>query len=351
MTSTPFLHSRLTLETLQLLSRNLSDLLAAKTPLPQAVALLAKQKNPPRLAAALAAITADLPGGATAAEAFLRHETVFGTLFCQLIAQGETTGDLASCLARLADYYEQTDSFNKKIFRTIKYPAIVLAGITGTIIVVLTAFVAAALPRAGARHHALPHAAETIIAALSYPASHRGLLAAFLAASLLVIIGAWYANVSTRGSINRWRLKSPFFRNVGRKKTLWHFSNTLSVLVSCGMKPSAALETAAAAVKNAALYKKISPVLQRKETNADAALSLLLKESELFPPLIVDALTDHPQPPNGPEPLKQISEFYKEETIVAITANCLIFGPAIVVILGLLGIGILIAFYPPVCNP
>ena len=347
MISIRFRKSNLKPSELGTLARNLAVIIAEKQPLPRSLESLSKQAVPEKIGKVLSRITAEIRKGNTLAAAILKQEHSIGSFFCQTVVCSESAGTLGNLLVQLAEYYGKDDSFQKKISRLLKYPALIAAGTIGIFSALLAFMIPAAVRKITMTgSDPLPAATKIALVAITFIAAHWQVLL------LLVIISFLFFMCLLRSDAQPhwleriiWNL--PHVNNFSKKKSLRRFSHALYFLLSGGLSPVQALTIATETIKNDVLRDKLI-FAARKDAVKNFSLADCFKRADIYPPVIIDMLLDTQKQQNGFQLFKKIADFYEEEIEAATNAFVVIIEPVIVIIMGLLGGGILLALYLPV---
>jgi type IV pilus assembly protein PilC len=310
-------------------------------PLPERLESLSNQETGKKVVAVLSLIAAELRNGSTFTAAIQKQSSRLGLFFCRTAAQGEAAGTLAPLLTFLADFYEKNDLFEKKINRTLRYPAIVLVITIAAIAALLAFFVPAAARSITMYRGTLPAVTKITLAVITFLSVHRQSALIFLL--LLLGVPASLRLVNARQPWQSlletilWAI--PVFGNFRRGYSLRRIAAGLSFLSAAGVNYCEALPLTAETVPNASLRHKLLRAAQEKHPSLAAAL----KAVGIFPPGILGTIS------NGNEgaQFNKIAEFYEEEVLAAVNAIVLVIEPFIVAIAGLLGVGILLALYLP----
>jgi type IV pilus assembly protein PilC len=312
--------------------------------LPERLESLSNQETDKKVVDVLSLIAAELRNGSTFTAAIQKQSSRLGLFFCRTAAQGEAAGTLAPLLTFLADFYEKNDLFEKKINRTLRYPAIVLVITIAAIAALLAFFVPAAARSITMYHGTLPAVTKITLAVITFLSVHRQSALIFLLLLLGVPAGLRLANarvpwVPWQSLLETILWAIPVFGNFRRGYSLRRIAAGLSFLSAAGVTYCEALSLAAETVPNASLRHKLLRAEQEKHPSLTAAL----KAAGIFPPGILGTIS------NGNEgaQFNKIAEFYEEEVLAAVNAIVLVIEPFIVAIAGLLGVGILLALYLP----
>jgi type IV pilus assembly protein PilC len=315
-------------------------------PLPERLESLSKQEADKKLGDVLSLIAAELQKGSTFAGALQKQASRLGFFFCRIAALGETAGIRGPLLARLADFYEKDDRFDKKIHRTLRYPAVVLFVTTAAIAAVLAFFVPAAARSLSGYTGILPAATKITLGIIAFISLHRQsvFLIVLLVCGFCACLPCLYVRLPWLEKIS-WTI--PVFGNLCRDKSLRGMASGISFLLSIDLAPSETLTIMAETAPTALLRHKLLRAAQKKPGNTES-LTAALKTHEVFPAGILDMLPDAKEPLLEGEPFEKMAGFYEEEILAAVNAIVMVIEPLIVAVSGLLGGGILLALYLPV---
>jgi type II secretory pathway component PulF len=331
------------------LARNLATIITAKRPLAESLEALSKQTTAEKLSAVLSLVAADLRKGSSLASAFQTQQRSVGLFFCQVVTQGETTGNLGPLLAHMADYYEKITRFRKKIFCTLKYPTIVVSITTGALGTALAFFVPAAVRSIQTYAGTLPPVTKIALAAVTLVPDHRQLFLALIVLFILFSACLWYTNDRLQW-LEKIAWNIPLLGNLYRGNSLRRISSILSFLLSNGMNPSKALEITAETVKSTRLRIQLVRAAQEETGNNESLSAAFYASGGVFPSFILDTLSHTKEHRNRGEQFKKTAELYEEEIEASVTALVLVIEPLFVAITGLLGVGILVALYLPMLH-
>jgi type IV pilus assembly protein PilC len=326
-------------------TRQLAAMTSAGLPLVQCLDILASQTENPLLAKAVQQISGDIQVGSTLADSMGKHQKIFNSLFCNMVAAGEASGNLDGVLSRLAEYQEKAEQLRRKIKGAMAYPVIV-GVIAVAVSIIMLAFI-------------VPTFAKMFTdsgGALPLPTQICMNLSDFLRKYLFVIIGGMIGfvialrqyNTTEKGKFNidTIKLKLPIFGDLERKSAVSRFSQTLATLLTSGVTILEALSITAKTSGN----KVIEKGLQRTLEKITGGLSIAepLKDTGVFPPMVISMIAVGEKTGDLSEMLIKISEFYKEEVDAAVDALTAVIEPIMIVGLGGGIGGILISMYLPI---
>jgi type IV pilus assembly protein PilC len=330
---------------LALFARHFSAILASGMLPAKAIELLVKQTTDKTILTVLGLIVSDMQKGSNLAQAFSKQKRIFGTFFCSIISSGEASGNLKMLLAKVSEYYEKNDLFQKKIVRSLKYPLFIWVGTLGSLCTMLLYLIPAVMKKISHFSGTIPAPTAILFSLLHFLYFHL-FLVIILSITLFAIVVALFLLCDVLEWVELILLKIPMYGNVRRKNSLRRFSLTLSFLLSNGLDFYNALKIAASTL-NSRFLGNPNQVLQNTPKDIYSLLETL-KNGELYPALIGEMLFDRNRNSANEEVLlTKIAEFYQEEVDVTLGAFFLVFGPATMTFLGLLGGGTLVALYMP----
>jgi type IV pilus assembly protein PilC len=339
----PFLDN-VKLQDVSRFTRQFSAMTSAGLPLVQCLDILGSQTENKKLAAAVKQISSDIQGGNTLADALSKHPSIFNTLFCNMVAAGEASGSLDTVLSRLADYLEKSDALRRKIKGAMTYPVIVLCIAIVATVVMLTLVVPTFAQMFADTGGTLPLPTQIVMNLSTF-------LKTFFPLIILSVIGVvaaiTYYNKTPTGKLNidRLKLNIPVFGDLERKSSISRFAQTLSTLLTSGVTILDALSITAKTAGNKVLEKGIIRTLER--ISGGLTIAEPLKETGIFPPMVIHMIAVGEKTGDLAEMLKKISEFYQEEVDAATEALTSVIEPIMIIFIGIVVGGILIAMYLP----
>ena len=269
---------------LALFTRQLAALLGSNLPMEQAFDALTEQAERPYLRELIAAIRADLMGGASLSDALSNHPKDFADIYRALVSSGEQTGQLAKVLSRLADYLENRNSLVQKLRLAFTYPAIVTVVAFLIVIFLLTYVVPQIVSVFASTKQQLP-LLTTIMLALSGFVRQWGWLVA------LIVIFSWIMwqrslrDPDRKMRWHRWLLRAPMIGRFQRSLNTSRFASTLAITTSAGVPILRALHTSRDTLSNMAMRQQVD-----EATNAvreGVSLARALGEQQHFPPMLI----------------------------------------------------------------
>ena len=327
-------------------TRQFATMIDAGLPLVQCLEILASQQENKTFKKTLTEIRQSVEGGATFAAALKQHPKVFSSLYANMVEAGEAGGILDTILNRLAQYMEKAMSLKKKVKSAMIYPSTIVS-VAVVVVIFLLVFV---IPTFKAMF-------EGFGAALPLPTQIVLELSRIVRTYFLVGLGRhrgrdrrrskwWYGTEAGRNKIDAFLLKTPVFGILIRKVAVAKFTRTLGTLISSGVAILDGLDitarTAGNKVVEAAVLRTRASIAEGK-TIADP-----LRESGVFPPMVVQMIAVGEQTGALDAMLGKIADFYDEEVDTAVANLTSLLEPMLMVFLGVVIGGVVIAMYLPI---
>jgi type IV pilus assembly protein PilC len=329
---------------LAVFTRQFSVMIDAGLPLVQCLEILATQQENKTFARILQQTRMDVEGGASLADAMRKHPKAFDELFVNMIAAGEAGGILDTILKRLATYIEKAVKLKSQVKGAMIYPIAVIsiAGIVVAVILwkVIPTF-AAMFEGLGAQ---LPLPTRIVISMSNWFVRLLPFLV-LIAVAGGFLIRRYYATYGGRRTIDRMVLKLPILGVIMQKIAVARFCRTLATLISSGVPILDGLEITARTAGNAIVEDAIMSV--RKAVESGMTLAQPLKESGVFPPMVVQMIGVGEQTGALDAMLSKIADFYEDEVDQAVANLLTLLEPVMIVFLGVTVGGIVISMYLP----
>jgi type IV pilus assembly protein PilC len=326
-------------------TRQFATMINAGLPLVQSLNILAAQTENKTLAGVTRAVVYDVESGNTLADAFSKHPNAFSSLYVNMVAAGEAGGILDTILLRLATFLEKNDALVRKVKGAMIYPGVIIA-VAGIAIAVLLVFVIPTFETMFASANLeLPLPTRVVIAM-------SGFLIGYWWAILAAVGAAWfgtkayYRTPAGRLQIDALMLKAPVLGDVIRKSAVSRFTRTLGTLVSSGVSILEGLEITAKTAGNQVVHNAVME--SRQSIAGGETIAAPLEKSKVFPPMVISMIAVGEQTGGLDEMLSKIADFYDEEVDVAVSALLSLMEPMMIVGLGVIVGGMVIAMYLPI---
>lgn len=325
-------------------TRQFATMIGAGLPMVQCLDILAQQMESLAFRKVIAEVRDSVSSGSTLAEALGKHKKVFDDLYCSMVEAGEVGGALDTILVRLAVFREKADALNRKVKGAMVYPAVIMVVAAGVTLAMLTYIVPVFAKMFENLGSELPGPTRMVLAISNFLRSYYWFFI------LLAIAGAigfryWVKTDQGRLAFDKFKLKIPIIGTVIRKTAVARFTRTLGTLISSGVSILDALGTTAKTAGNRVVQDAIKKsVLSIAEGET---ITQPLKESGVFPPMVIQMISVGEKTGGLDEMLEKIANFYDEEVDAAVAALTSIIEPVIIVFMGVVIGGILIAMYLP----
>ena len=328
-------------------TRQFATMIDAGLPLVQCLDILGTQMDNPTFRRVIFAIKAKVESGSTFADALKDHPRVFDELYVQLCQAGEVGGILDTILNRLATYKEKSEKLKRKVRGAMIYPAIVLTvavGVTAVLLLRVTPVFAKMFSDFG---QALPAPTQFVVDLSAFLQSYFFVLVG-IGVGIVAAVVMTYRNPAGRRVIDRTLLKLPLFGPVIRKVAVARFTRTLGTMISSGVPILDALDVTAKTAGNRIIEEGIYYVRTKISEGKNIAGPLL--ETKVFPPMVVQMIGVGEATGAMDAMLNKIADFYDDEVDTAIAGLTSLIEPVMMVFLGVVVGGFLIAMYLPIFN-
>ncbi len=330
---------------LAIFTRQFSVMIDAGLPLVQCLDILGSQEEDKNFAAVIGQTRGDVESGASLADAMRKHPRTFDPLFTNMVAAGEAGGILDTILKRLATYIEKAVKLTGQVKSAMIYPVavIVIAALVVTVILwkVIPTF-AQLFAGLGAE---LPLPTRVVIWLSNSLVSYFPFLLALIVGTGWGI-AAYYRTDNGRHTIDRILLKTPILGDILRKIAVARFCRTLATLISSGVPILDGLEITAKTSGNAIIEDAV--MLTRKSIERGETISSPLKETAVFPAMVVQMIGVGEATGALDTMLAKIADFYEEEVDAAVAGLLTLLEPVMIAFLGVVVGGIVIAMYLPI---
>jgi type IV pilus assembly protein PilC len=317
----------------------------AGLPLVQALDILAKQTENKALASATRDIVFDVESGHTVADALAKHPNAFSELYVNMVAAGEAGGILDTILMRLATFMEKNDALIRKVKGAMIYPAVIMS-VAVIAITVLLMFVIPVFEQMFASvNMALPLPTRVVIGLSDFLRSQWYLIAGGMAAGVW-LLRRYYNTPGGKLAIDRNLLKLPVLGDVLRKSAVSRFTRTLGTLISSGVSILDGLEITAKTAGNRVIQDAI--MQSRASIAGGDTIAAPLQKSNVFPPMVISMIAVGEQTGGLDEMLSKIADFYDEEVDAAVSGLLALLEPVMIVFLGIVVGGMVVAMYLPI---
>ena len=340
-----WLRPKVTNKDVVVFTRQLSTMIDAGLPLVQCMQILARQQDNPTFKEMLLAIQADLETGTTMADAMRKHDKVFDNLYCNMIEAGEMGGILDTILQRLAAFKEKAMTLARKIKGAMTYPAICLA-IAILVLAVILIFVVPVFDKMFQDFgSALPGPTQFVVNMSNWVKKYFVLM---LIAIFVFVWGIKRIYKTERGklAIDSALLRSPVIGDLLRKVAVAKFTRTLSTMLQSGVPILDALDVTARTAGNKVIELAIIRIAAAIAEGRPIAEPM--EEAQVFPPMVVQMVNVGESVGALDTMLEKIADFYDEEVDQAVANLTAMIEPFMMVFLGGMIGGLVVAMYLPI---
>ena len=323
-------------------SRQIATMMTSGVPMVQSFDIIADGQKNVRFKNILLDIKQSIEGGAALHEALAQHPLLFDELYCNLVHAGETS----AVLDTVATYKERTEALKKKIKKALFYPMMVLAVVFIVILIMLLFVVpvfAKTFEDAGA---ALPAPTQLLVDASKFMQSYWFVVIGIIGGAIAAVVIAKKRSLKFAHFMDRLALKMPIMGNIVRNSAIARFARTLGVTFRAGVPLVEALDAVAGATGSIVYGDAVRQM--REDIAVGHQLQMAMKQTSLFPNMVVQMVGIGEESGALDNMLFKVAEFYESEVENAVDTLSTLLEPLIMVVLGTLVGGIVIALYLPI---
>src|SRR5471030_1079083 len=329
-----------------LFTRQLATMMKAGVPLLQSFDIVGKGHANPAVSKLVMDLRGDIETGTSLNQAFRKFPLYFDPLFCNLVGAGEQAGILEDLLTRLAIYKEKTMAMKAKIKSALMYPVSILA-IAFIVTAVIMIWVVPAFKQVFASFGAnLPTPTLVVMAISEFFVQWWYLIFGGIGGAIYFFLQAWKRSLAMQRRMDILLLKAPVFGNVIRKATIARWTRTLATMFAAGVPLVESLDSVGGAAGNA-VYLDATRRIQN-EVSTGTSLTVAMQNADVFPNMVTQMVAIGEESGSLDAMLGKVADFYEEEVDDAVASLSSLMEPAIMVILGVLIGGLVIAMYLPI---
>jgi type IV pilus assembly protein PilC len=336
---------RIKMRDIVIFTRQFSTMINAGLPLVQALDILAQQSENPALKDITRQVVFDVESGNTVADALRKQPRAFSELYVNMVAAGEAGGILDTILMRLAVFMEKNDALIRKVKGAMIYPSVIMSVAAIAITVLLVFVIPTFADMFASANIALPLPTRIVIA-LSGFLKHFWWMMVGGAGAVFYAFKQYYATADGKLNIDRQLLRMPVLGDVLRKSSVSRFTRTLGTLISSGVSILDGLEITAKTAGNRVVQDAIME--SRASIAGGETIAAPLKKSQVFPPMVISMIAVGEQTGGLDEMLSKIADFYDEEVDAAVSGLLSLMEPVMIVFLGVVVGGMVVAMYLPI---
>ena len=327
-------------------TRQLATMMRAGVPLLQSFDIVARGSTNPRVTKLLNDIRGDVETGTSLSQAFRRHPLYFDALYCNLVEAGEAAGILETLLDRLASYQEKTLAIKQKIKGALSYPISVLVVAFIVVTVIMLKVVPAFKDVFTSFGADLPTPTLIVIAISEFFVSYWWALFGSIGGGLYFFFQSWKRSVKMQKAMDRILLKVPIFGNLIYKGAVARWTRTLSTMFAAGVPLVDALDSVGGAAGNAVFAEATEQI--QKDVSTGTSLTVAMQSTNIFPVMVLQMTSIGEESGALDGMLAKAADIYEEEVDEIVKALSSLMEPIIIVFLGTLIGGIVVAMYLPI---
>jgi type IV pilus assembly protein PilC len=345
--SLPFLKQKVKQRAVAIFTRQLATMIDAGLPLVQSLEVLSSQQENKVFKDIIRGIREDVEGGSTFAGALKRHPAAFNELYTNLVVAGEEGGILDTILNRLASYIEKAEALKKKVKSALIYPATIVT-VAVVVVIILMVFVIPVFEtmfKSAGQTLPLP---TIIVLKISKTIKNTYYIIGAALILFFFLFKRYYKTDGGRALVDRLLLSLPVFGPLLRKVAVARFSRTLGTLVSSGVPILDGLSIVSRTAGNRAI--ELAIMNARASIREGETIAEPLGRSGHFPPMVIQMIAVGESTGALDSMLSKIAEFYEDEVDVAVSNLTSLLEPLLMVFLGVVIGGVVIAMYLPIFN-
>lgn len=337
---------KITEKDIALFTRQLATMMRSGVPLLQSFDIAIKGAANPSLARLLNDVRSDVETGSSLSQAFSRHPDYFDKLFCNLVAAGEQAGILDSLLDRLATYKEKILAIKSKIKSALFYPIAVVV-VAAIVIAVMMLFVIPEFKSMFSSFGAdLPAPTLIVIAMSDFFVTWWYAIFGSLLAAVMFLAYTYKRSVKMQIAVDRFSLRIPVIGEILRKATIARWARTLSTMFAAGVPLVEALESVGGAAGNHVYFTATRQI--QTEVSTGSSLTVAMQNTEVFPNMMLQMTSIGEESGQLDSMLGKIADFFEQEVDDAVAGLSTLLEPIIMVFLGVVIGGLVVAMYLPI---
>jgi type IV pilus assembly protein PilC len=329
-----------------LFTRQMATMMKAGVPLLQSFDIVGKGHSNPAVQRLLMELKTEVETGSSLAAAFRKYPLHFDALFCNLIAAGEQAGILETLLDRLATYKEKILAIKAKIKGALFYPIAIMV-VAFIITAVIMIFVIPAFKQVFSNFGAdLPAPTLFVMAVSDFFVKYWYIIFTAIGGGVYGFLALWKRSVPVQIFMDRVMLKVPVFGDLVKKSTIARWTRTLSTMFAAGVPLVEALDSVGGASGNYVYVMATKEIQQKVSTGS--SLTAAMQEANVFPNMVIQMVSIGEESGALDNMLGKVADFFEAEVDEAVKSLSSLMEPIIMVVLGVLIGGMVIAMYLPI---
>jgi type IV pilus assembly protein PilC len=337
---------KITDKDITLFTRQLATMMKSGVPLLQAFDIVGKGHSNASVQKLLTQVKTDVESGSSLKQAFEKHPLYFDALFCNLVGAGEQAGILDSLLDRLATYKEKIMAIKSKIKSALFYPIAILV-VAFIITAVIMIFVIPAFKQVFTSFGAdLPAPTLIVMSISDFFVKWWYLIFGGIFGAVYGFLYSWKRSKAVQIAMDRIMLRLPIFGELVRKAAIARWTRTLSTMFAAGVPLVEALDSVAGAAGNYEYYTATKKI--QSDVSTGSSLVVCMQTSEVFPNMVLQMVAIGEEAGSLDGMLSKVADFYEAEVDDAVASLSSLMEPIIMVVLGTLIGGMVVAMYLPI---
>ena len=327
-------------------ARQLATMMAAGVPMVQSLEIVGRGHDNPSMSVLILGIKTNIESGRSLAESLAQFPLYFDDLFVHLVDAGERSGTLETLLDKIATYKEKTEKIKKKVKKALVYPSAVMVVafiVTGIMLYFVVPQFQSLFEGFGAD---LPAFTKLVVALSEFVREYWWMMTLIVGGSIFGFIFMKKRSLKMRRALDRIGLKFPVIGDILYKSSVARFARTLSTMFAAGVPLVEALVSVAKASGNIVFEDAIN--VMREQVAAGQQLQLAMQQSNLFPNMAVQMVAIGEESGSLDQMCAKVADFYEEEVDNLVDALTSLLEPMIMVVLGVLVGGLVVAMYLPI---
>ncbi|MBV1774897.1 type II secretion system F family protein [Burkholderiaceae bacterium DAT-1] len=337
---------KVTEKDLALFTRQLATMMRSGVPLLQAFDIVAKGHANPAVSKLLQEIKSDVETGSSLTQAFRRHPMYFDQLYCNLVQAGEQAGILDTLLDRLASYKEKILAIKGKIKSALFYPTAIIVAAAVVVSIILIFVIPTFKELFAGFGAALPGPTQLVIDLSDLLIAYWWLIFGSLGGAIYAFIQAKKRSKPFQIALDRTALKVPVIGPILQKATIARWTRTMSTMFAAGVPLVEALDSVAGAAGNVIYFDATRKIQQ--EVSTGTSLTISMQSSDVFPNMVIQMVSIGEESGSLDSMLSKIADFYEQEVDDAVDAMTSLMEPLIMMVLGPIIGGLIVAMYLPI---
>jgi type IV pilus assembly protein PilC len=327
-------------------ARQLATMMKSGVPLLQAFDIVAKGHSNPSVTKLLIDIKTEVETGSSLAQAFRKYPLYFDSLFCNLVAAGEQAGILDTLLDRLATYKEKILAIKGKIKKALFYPISILV-VAFVITAVIMIFVIPAFKEVFTSFGAdLPAPTLIVMGASDFFVKWWWAIFGGMFGAAWLFLNSLKRSERMQFMLDRFMLKAPIFGDMIRKATIARWSRTLATMFAAGVPLVEALDSVAGAAGNRVYYNATKKI--QTDVTTGSSLTVAMQNVNIFPNMVLQMVAIGEESGALDGMLSKVADFFEREVDDAVDSIASLMEPVIMVVLGVIIGGLVVAMYLPI---